>query len=361
MLVRSGTDPEWRSPKTTAYEDEATLRDLIAGSPTLLPGVEEPVAAVTELGISGGGSADVVMVDAAGAITIVECKLKKNPEIRMRVIGQVFWYAAALWELEYEELERAFGERGVPSLAAPFAEESEWEETAFRDAVSDNLSSGAFRLVIAVDEITDELKRAVLYINHHTVDEVGLLALELNYTEHEGVEMLIPEVYGEESAEPGTPTKRRWDEKSFLEKFENDYGADVTRVAREIIEWSRSANWRDYWGAGAKYGSFVPILDSGGREFFPFALWTSGDVEIGFRDLAEGPPFDDIELRREFQRRLNEIAGVSIPDDRIERSSTFELALLAASPEALDSFKRALDWFNEKVLAVPEATIAGNH
>jgi hypothetical protein len=53
---RAGRDQE----PTAAYEDEANLRDLIAVSRWLLPGVEEPVAVVTELGISGGGQADAV-------------------------------------------------------------------------------------------------------------------------------------------------------------------------------------------------------------------------------------------------------------------------------------------------------------
>ena len=61
------------------------------------------------------------------------------------------------------------------------------------------------------------------------------------------------------------------------------------------------------------------------------------------------PPFDDVGLRREFVRRLNETAVVSIPEDGITRRPRFRLAVLAASPEALDSFKAALDWFCETV------------
>jgi len=52
----------------------------------------------------------------------------------------------------------------------------------------------------------------------------------------------------------------------------------------------------------------------------------------------------------EFLRRLNGIAGLSIPEDAITRTPSVRLALLAV-PEALDSFKGVLDWFCETVRA----------
>jgi hypothetical protein len=351
VLVRSGNDRDWRSPETRGYEDEAKLRDLIAGSPSLLPGVgERPVAVVTELRVPAVGQADVVVVDADGEITIVECKLEKNPEIRRWVIGQVFSYAGGLWQLGYEEFERAFAARNA-KLSAPFTEDSDWDETTFRDAVAESLAKGVFRLVIAVDDITDELKRTVLYINRHTVAEVRLLALELRYADHQGVEILLPEVYGEESAdEPGAP--RQWDEASFLGKLKEKHGTAEAQVARELIDWGRVQLTRFTWGTGANTGSFIPVLDHAGRDYFPFVLWTNGRAEIQFERLSRRPPFDDVGLRREFLRRLNEIAGVSIPEDGVARFPSIRLDLLAASPEALDSFKGALDWFCETVRAV---------
>ena len=47
--------------------------------------------------ISGTGKADVVIVDASGDITVVECKLAANPEIRRRVVGQLLAYSSAIW------------------------------------------------------------------------------------------------------------------------------------------------------------------------------------------------------------------------------------------------------------------------
>jgi RecB family endonuclease NucS len=83
MLIRSLGGGSWHTPQTTAYTNEAELRDLLAETPSLLPGIDErPTAAAKEMPISGTGKADVVIVEASGDITVVECKLSTNPEIR---------------------------------------------------------------------------------------------------------------------------------------------------------------------------------------------------------------------------------------------------------------------------------------
>jgi hypothetical protein len=351
VLIRTRSAPNWHAPKTTDYENEAKLRDLIADSPSLLPGVDEqPVAVATELVVPAVGQADVVVVDSRGEITIVECKLEKNAEIRRWVIAQVFSYAAGLWRLGYDELERAFAARGA-DLTEPFRRAPDWDETAFRDAVAENLATGAFRLVIAVNAITDELKRTVVYINGHTVPQLRLLALELRYAVDEGVQILLPDVYGTESAEHKGPgrEKRQWDETSFLAELEAKRGPAEAQVGRELIEWARVHLPRFGWGTGLLTGSFFPVLDHAGRDYWPLSLRTDGGITIELRGLSGRPPFDDMGLRREFVRRLNETAGVSIPEDAITRRPSFRLALLATSPEALDAFKGALDWFCETV------------
>lgn len=43
--------------------------------------------------------ADLVGVDGGGRITIVECKLRANPQIRREIVGQVPAYAGAIWQM----------------------------------------------------------------------------------------------------------------------------------------------------------------------------------------------------------------------------------------------------------------------
>ena len=48
---------------------------------------------------------DIVVLDSNGDITLVECKLAKNPEGRREMIGQLFDYAARLWRMGLEDFE----------------------------------------------------------------------------------------------------------------------------------------------------------------------------------------------------------------------------------------------------------------
>ena len=79
----------WRAPQEGAYGNEAQLRDLLAEQPSLIPGMTETSAAVTELTAPGTGSLDVAAISRAGEIALVECKLASNPEIRREVVGQL--------------------------------------------------------------------------------------------------------------------------------------------------------------------------------------------------------------------------------------------------------------------------------
>jgi len=193
LIRRESGDGSWHSPHTTAYTNEAELRDLLVETPSLLPGVDERAVAAKELPISGVGSADVVVVDASGEITVVECKLRANPEIRRRVIGQLLAYSSGIWRMSFATFDDAFRRSETrQSLSDALLGGSDLEEEEFRRAVEDNLMSGSMRLIIAVDEITDELKRIVSYLNSHTTANVELLALEMRRAAGDGIEVLVP-------------------------------------------------------------------------------------------------------------------------------------------------------------------------
>ena len=161
-------------------EKESELQDRILESPSLLPGFDGPVAAAKELPARRAGSADVVVVNAEGQIAIVECKRAVNPELRRWVIGQLFEYAAALWKLDYADLERVLAARGT-ALTEPFEDVPGWDEKTFRRAVDKNLKTGDFRLFIAVEKMTKQLEkrfnRTVTLINSRLRDEVQFLAV----------------------------------------------------------------------------------------------------------------------------------------------------------------------------------------
>jgi hypothetical protein len=84
-------------------------------------------------------------VDAQGNILIVETKLARNGEIRRKVIGQVLEYAAYLWGMSFDELDRFFISREGKSLLELLAEKSsEIDKDLLKQSVEQNLASGKF-------------------------------------------------------------------------------------------------------------------------------------------------------------------------------------------------------------------------
>lgn len=170
-----------------------SFRVCLAESPELTPGIEDPHVAAREMEIPGAGRADIVIVQADGSVTVVECKLRSNSEIRMAVVGQILAYAAGLLGLSYHGFSDRF-ERASGLRLATFFDGGAADFDAFQRAVEDNLATGRLRLATAVDEITDELRQTITYLNEMTKPDVEVLALELGYVSDHGIEILVPKV-----------------------------------------------------------------------------------------------------------------------------------------------------------------------
>jgi hypothetical protein len=232
MVLIRRADGSWREPETTSYANEKELQDLLKASSNLLPDTE-PSAVVEEFWIPGVGSVDLVAVDAHGQLTLVECKLKANSEIRRAVVGQILAYAGGLWRMSYDDFAAGFAARAGQPLERAVAKAvgDELDEAEFRRVVRQNLAAGGFRLIIAVDAITEELKRIVEYLNGHTSGSVQVLALELVYTRDGDVEVLAPTVYGQESA-ARKPNPSLW----TVERFAEQVRERTTEPARAFVE-----------------------------------------------------------------------------------------------------------------------------
>src|SRR5207249_4092094 len=123
-------------------------------------------------------------------LTLIECKLAANPEIRRAVVGQIFAYASGLWRMHGDDLDAAWRARSTTgaglrqaaeALAGHRAIEEPFDGTVFMQRISENLALGRMRLVVAVDTITSELRRIIEFLNDRTQPELQVIALELDY------------------------------------------------------------------------------------------------------------------------------------------------------------------------------------
>lgn len=349
MLIRRRGEEQWRSPSMHNFSDEKAIQTILEHSPDLLPGTtREPLAVARELSVPNTGYLDLVAVDANGKITLVECKLKANSEIRRHVIGQVFAYAAALWDLDYETFDAAFAARTGCSLDQRLSElvADDWDETTFRENVASNLSAGRFQLVIVVDQITDELSRVVRYVNGHTTTDLQLLALELEYVADEDIEILVPMLYGVESAEDKAPSGQRWTEASVFEKLAACCSAPGLAAAHRLYAFAKENGASFNWGVG-HHASVTARLVIGGQAISLFTLseWPAGRgvLSVNFAYLSEAVPRETLAWLAE---QLREISGVDERFARLEEAEfrkrpTLELDGILSEPQAVERIMRA--------------------
>jgi len=349
LLIRKPGSNDWHEPKVTAYTDERALQALLRASPSLLPRGHDGMAVAAEFQVPGTGPADLIAVDPTGNIVVVECKLHANPEIRRHVVGQVFAYAAGLWELSYEEFDREFTARTGKPVAEQLASVAgqEWDEETFRASLSASLRDGRFRLVIAVDEITPELKRIILFLNERTASQLEVVALELGYVADEGVEILLPAVYGEESAQSKTHGAG-WDrtEEALFAELRRRCTPEGVSAFRRLFDFAQTRGHSFYWGEGG-YPSVTAWFEIEGQ---PVATWScyvyprGPSLEITFQWLAARVSVGKL---ARFADRLRGIPGVAdrfqgLEEAQFRRRPSLPLDEFLTEPSAIDTIEGGL-------------------
>lgn len=347
VLVRHAGSP-WHAPAVSAYRDEAHLEALLADQPELLPGVGQGAVAVRQLYVPATGPLDVIAVDLLGEITVCECKLAKNPEIRRAIVGQVFAYAAGLWRLSFDGFDSLWRDRtGGRSLIESLSLDASSTD-AFRTIVAGNLDVGRFRLVLAVDEITPELRRMVEFLNAHTLAETTVVALELGYGNEEGVEILVPRVYGAELAAAKRRTAsaaQTWSQEDLFEWLARNQ-PEVLVPIRQLLD--RFEPQVDHYFYGVSKTPAATAIVKNPLECQPFSVWTSDagwvGVSVNFEWMHR---LGDIRLRRLLDR-LEAIPSVrpivsGVAEAGFKKRPTIKWSVLSLN----DTFAKVMDALDE--------------
>jgi len=151
---------------------------------------------------TASGPIDAVGVDRDGEIYLVETKLYKNPDKRM-VVAQVLDYGASLWKT-YTDLDvflsqleshvtKKFG-KTLQERVREFFNLAEEEVSRFNENLTDNLNDGNFKFVVLMDQIHNQLKDLIIFINQNS--RFNIYGVELEYYKYEAYEILIPKLFG---------------------------------------------------------------------------------------------------------------------------------------------------------------------
>ncbi|GAB3267505.1 hypothetical protein [Arthrobacter pigmenti] len=243
ILIRTSGSALWKEPKNLRYDLESHLQGILAEHPHLIPGVGEGAKACKEFR-SDAGLTDLVVVDSDGSITLVECKLASNPQVRREIVGQMFDYASRFWKMNVDDFESQWQAR-TKSLTAghPLFDHSDEQNLHLRNDIANNLTQGRFRIVLAVDKINPDLKRMVEYLNSMAGPETVLIAVEYTRLTTGDVEILMPQTYGEEIAEAKTAAEERqqrtWTVDDYRSWIAENDGGNRDKFTRLITEADR--------------------------------------------------------------------------------------------------------------------------
>ena len=191
----------WHLLVPTGFPNEATLHDLVAQSPHLLPLAGSPRLILLGREVQlGNGSADLIAIEPSGRLAVIEIKLARNAEARRAIIAQVLAYAAYLWGMDQRTLEqdvlyRHLQNRRYESLAQAVEsndQEGSFDADLFAAGVSESLKLGRFRLVFVLDQAPEELIRLVSYLETTSERLVIDLITISSYTVN-GSQILVPQ------------------------------------------------------------------------------------------------------------------------------------------------------------------------
>jgi hypothetical protein len=359
------------------YLSEDRFQALLEEYPDLLAGDQinesEPrrwLLVSREVGVPDGEDAagrwslDHLFLDQDAIPTLVEVKRGADSRLRREVVGQMLDYAAnaiVYWPIEAIRAKfeaRCDSQQEDPVQLLEELIEADFDDEAaidsFWERVKTNLKAGKIRLIFVADEIPSELRRIVEFLNTQ-MDPAEVLAVEIKQYVGQGVQTLVPKVMGQTAGADtkkrrGASAARQWDEASFFEELETTRGAEEAEVARRILEWANEKMPAIWWGRGAQNGGFIPGLDHKGKWRQLVEVWTYGTIEVQFQYMRKSTPFDVDANRLDLLHRLNEIPGVEIPEDALNRRPGVPLSIF--SDEAnLERLLGALDWAVEQILA----------
>ena len=286
--------------------------------------------------------------------TLVEVKRSSDTRLRREVVGQMLDYAAnsvVYWPVE--DIRSSFENTCKNDNIEPeqFLQDflGEEEPEKYWERVHANLRAGKIRMLFVADEIPPELQRVVEYLNSQ-MDPAEVLAVEIKQFVGQGLKTLVPRVIGHALAKQQKRSResKQWDESSFMERLMSQKGEAELSVAQKVLEWAKSKGVNTWWGKGATEGTFFPMPEHNGEQYWTFSVSTGGRVRVQFGMIKKHPPFDDQEKRIELLKRLNEIPGVELPADSIEVYPAFPLSVLFKK-DYLEQFLSIFDWYIEEV------------
>lgn len=322
----------WKSPLDSGYADEAQLQAMIAEFPELLPGVSADSFVCREFNTNSGPVDLVVINSKDGAITLIECKLARNPEVRRKIVGQIIDYAASLSKMTFEDFHSRWQARGGSDLTLV---DSAYGPLSL--GVTANIEGGRFTLLLAVDEINEPLKDMVVLLNEKTDETFRVALIELARHKIGETEILIPQTFGYEALKPQVDaynSRASWTKDEYMAWLHSHEPVSLPKF-EDLLNKLEAAGHR--WGgtkAETPSGAICVETSRGFRYPLVFHTFRTATVEVRFIDYKREDYVDDL---AEIFDEINVINVESVRAKGYSAKPKIELSKLdeAATSQAL--------------------------
>ena len=231
---------------------EKTLHDWLESNPEGILEHKELLIIGREVTTDLGASIDLLGVDRAGSVVVVELKRAKTPR---DTVAQALEYAAFAERLDAEQLE-IISRTYMNDESLNFSEHHRQHfELGESDAVAFNKDQ---RIVIVCQEVAPQIRQTAQFLNSKGVN---VTCVEFAFFQAEGGGRLMSQeiVVGEEARRPVQVSSKSApvvDEGTFLASCNDDGRAVFSR----LLEWSKDNSMPITWGSKG-FSSSVLIGD----------------------------------------------------------------------------------------------------
>lgn len=347
--------------RSSSFESEAFLQQLLANHPSLLAGdAVDPVnprrwlliareqGVPGEEGGSGRWSLDHLFVDQDCVPTLIEVKRASDTRGRREVVAQMLDYAAngvVYWPVDAlrQQFERtcAASERDADEALREHLGSPDADLEEFWRGVDVNLRAGRIRMVFVADVIYPELKRIVEFLNAQ-MSPAEVIALELKHYTGPGLRTLVPRLIGRtaeaerrkgSSAAVSAPGPQlKVDE--WFSRLATERSAAEANTAREIYDWWKAQGCEIEVTRAQKPSFRVKLVHERGH-CWPAGVRLDGKVVTALCYVMKAAPFDTVEARREVLEMLERTFGQRYGERVVDGEPAVPLAILQ-EPAAME-------------------------
>jgi hypothetical protein len=246
--------------------------------------------------------------------------------------------------MTYDDLDakvRQQRQEPLHQLAARLMGDEEWDEEAFRESVSGTLSAGAFKLVIAIDEMDPGLSRIIKYVSDQSQGKLVIFGLEMRYHKQGEIEAIIPSIANRVSpdARGAQQRKRDWNADQFRAELHrgDDHRAQV--AALDLLDFAEANEDGLNWGQSPNYGSLGYRVSLGGKVISLFTLYTTGDIALNLNSLHGKVPEETF---NSFVEQISMIPGFESVHEYIHRYPQYKIAQTLSEESARQAFKQTV-------------------